>query len=183
MAILKVAKMGHPVLRQVAEALTREELLSAPIQLLIDNMIETMVEYEGVGLAAPQVHESIRLFVMDVPEAGHSERYPDTGDGYPLTVVANPEIAFLDDESFTMMEGCLSIPEILGSVTRPANISLRYLDRDGNAVERDLRGFPAIVAQHETDHLDGILYLDRMESMASLAFRREYDRYHDDDDE
>lgn len=175
MSVLKVARMGHPVLRTVADPLPDEMLQSAEIQQLIDNMVETMVEYDGVGLAAPQVHESWRLFVMEVPS--DSPRYGETGAVQPLTVVVNPEYTPQGDQIVYSMEGCLSIPEIMGLVPRHERIKVRYQGRDGKLVEAELSGFPAIVFQHEYDHLDGILYLDRMESFETLAYRREYERY------
>jgi peptide deformylase len=168
MSILKVARMGHPVLRARARALEPAELKTPTIQRLIDDMIETMEEYHGIGLAAPQVHESVRLFV-----AGST----DEANSFPLTVLANPEIAIAGPEMVEDWEGCLSIPDVRGRVPRARQILVRAFDRHGRKVELKLSGFSARVVQHETDHLDGVLFLDRMESFESLTFLDEFGRY------
>jgi peptide deformylase len=170
MSILKVARMGHPVLRQRGRPLDSSELRSARIQKLIDDMIDTMREYNGVGLAAPQVHEGLRLFVALL------EDEPD--EGTTAVVVVNPEIVSNTNAREEGWEGCLSIPDVRGLVPRSTDITVRALDREGRLIELRLKGFPARVAQHETDHLDGVLFLDRMTSMQSLTFLEEYSRYH-----
>ena len=170
MSILKVARMGHPVLRQRGRPLEMSELLSPGVQQLIDDMIETMHEYHGVGLAAPQVHQSVRLFVALLEEE------PDSST--VATVVVNPEIVPNPSAKEEGWEGCLSIPDIRGLVPRVTDITVRALDRHGRAVELRLRDFPARVAQHETDHLDGVLFFDRMTSMQSLTYLEEYSRFH-----
>ncbi len=178
MAILKVARMGHPVLRQRARSVDKHELRSAEFQKLIDDMIETMEEYSGIGLAAPQVHESVRLFVA-ILDAG------DGGDGEP-TALINPEITPLGTEVVEGWEGCLSIPDIRGRVPRASRIRVSALNRDGKRLEIDAHDFPARVIQHETDHLDGVLFFDRMRAFESLTYLDEYSRYHvkhDGDDE
>jgi peptide deformylase len=169
MSILKVARMGHPVLREPAARLERSDLRKPPIQKLIDDMIETMHEYHGVGLAAPQVHEGLRLFValLDDDPDGKSE----------TAVIVNPEIVPNGPAREEGWEGCLSIPDIRGMVPRFTEITLKGLDRTGHAVELVLKQFPARVAQHETDHLDGVLFFDRMASMQTLTFLDEYSRY------
>jgi peptide deformylase len=171
MSILKVARMGHPVLRAKARALERSEIKQADVQRLIDDMIDTMIEYHGVGLAAPQVHEGLRLFVaiVDSNEAGDP-------DGEP-TVVINPQITPVGDETEEGWEGCLSVPDIRGRVPRAREIKVRAFDRAGERIELHAQGFPARVIQHETDHLDGILFFDRMRSFESLTFLDEYARY------
>ena len=176
MSILKVARMGHPVLRQKARALDRAELKGAALQKLIDDMIETMVEYHGVGLAAPQVHEGIRLFVasLDHDDAGEPASSP--------IAIINPEIAAVGADIEEDWEGCLSIPDIRGRVPRAREIKVRALDRHGERIELQARNYPARVIQHETDHLDGILFFDRMESFATLTFLEEYSRYWTKDD-
>jgi peptide deformylase len=174
MSILKVARMGHPVLRQRARLLSKPDLRDRMVQKLIDDMIETMHEYNGVGLAAPQVHEDLRVFV------GLLEETTDD-DSEPIALI-NPEITPLTAEQADGREGCLSIPEIYGMVPRYVDIAVRALDRTGAPIELHLQGFPARVAQHETDHLDGILFLDRMTSMQSLSYSSEYSRFHDKDD-
>ena len=177
MSILKVARMGHPVLRQTARSVAPSDLKDPMMQRLINDMIDTMHEYHGVGLAAPQIHEDLRLFValLDDDPDGDSE----------AVVVVNPEIVPLSENKAEGWEGCLSIPDIRGMVPRYTDILVRALDRTGRKVELTLKGFPARVAQHETDHLDGVLFFDRMTSMQSLTFLEEYSRYHskNDDDE
>ena len=170
MSILKVARMGHPVLRQRGRRLEKSELLSPAVQALIDDMIETMHEYTGVGLAAPQVHQSLRLFVALLEEE------PDASTD--ATVVVNPEIVPGTGAKEEGWEGCLSIPDIRGLVPRWTDITVRALDRTGRPVELRLHDFPARVVQHETDHLDGVLFFDRMSSMASLTYLDEYSRFH-----
>lgn len=179
MPILKVARLGHPVLRQQAQALTRKELASSTVQQLIDNMIDTMREYEGVGLAAPQVHESKSIFVMEVAE---NERYPDA-PAYGLKVFVNPQLSFPDPEQDLGWEGCLSIPNMRGLVPRYKKLHIKAWDRDGKDVALTVEGFPAIVMQHEADHLAGVVYLDRMRDLTALAFDQEYERYWVKDEE
>jgi peptide deformylase len=175
MSILKVARMGHPVLRKPARPLDKATLRNPLLQKLIDDMIETMHEYHGVGLAAPQVHEDIRLFVglLDEEPSPESE---------PLAVI-NPEIIPVGPETKEGWEGCLSIPDIRGMVPRFTSIVVKALDREGRPVELRLQDFAARVAQHETDHLDGILFFDRMTSMQSLTYLDEYSRFHSKDDD
>jgi peptide deformylase len=170
MSILKVARMGHPVLRQTARSITPSDLQDPMMQRLINDMIDTMHEYNGVGLAAPQIHEDLRLFVALFDE--------DPGRDSEAYVVVNPEIVPLSEEKAEGWEGCLSIPDIRGMVPRYTDILVRALDRTGKKVELTLKGFPARVAQHETDHLDGVLFFDRMTSMQSLTYLEEYSRYH-----
>lgn len=170
MSILKVARMGHPVLRERGRPLERADLRKPPLQKLIDDMIETMHEYAGVGLAAPQVHYPIRLFVALLDE--------DPDDSTTETVVVNPEIVPAGTARADGWEGCLSIPDIRGLVPRFTEIIVRGLDREGKALELPLKGFSARVVQHEADHLDGVLFFDRMESMQSLTYLDEYSRFH-----
>ena len=177
MSILKVARMGHPVLRRKARAVEKHELRSAAMQQLIDDMIETMHEYSGIGLAAPQVHEGVRMFVAHLDPNGR-------GDGEP-TAVINPEITVVGDRTIEGWEGCLSIPDIRGMVPRAFGIKVAALDREGRRIEFTAQDFPARVIQHETDHLDGILFFDRMRTFDSLTYMEEFSRYHarkDEDD-
>ena len=167
--------MGHPVLRERARPLTSADLRQPLTQKLIDDMIETMHEYHGVGLAAPQIHEGLRLFVALLAEE------PDH-DSQAVAVI-NPEIIPNADAKAEGWEGCLSIPDIRGLVPRFTDIAVRALDRTGKRVEYRLRNFAARVAQHETDHLDGVLFFDRMTSMRSLTFMEEYSRFHSKDDD
>jgi peptide deformylase len=170
MSILKVARMGHPVLRERAKPLDKSTLRQPLVQKLIDDMIETMFEYHGVGLAGPQVHEGIRVFVAILDD----EPGPDSD----AVALINPEIIPQGTGMIDGWEGCLSIPDIRGMVPRFTDILVKALDRDGKAIELPLKNFPARVAQHETDHLDGVLFFDRMKSMESLTFLDEYSRYH-----
>ncbi len=167
--------MGHPVLRAKAKALSAGDVKHAAVQQLIDDMLDTMIEYHGVGLAAPQIHEGLRIFVA-VLEAPKPEQRDDA-DVEPIALI-NPEITPVGDEVVEDWEGCLSIPDIRGRVPRAREIRLRALNRDGSRVEMTLRDFAARVAQHEADHLDGILFFDRMTSFESLTFLDEYSRYH-----
>jgi peptide deformylase len=171
MSILKVARMGHPVLRGKARAFERAEIKTAPVQKLIDDMIQTMLEYHGVGLAAPQVHEGVRLFVAALD--GDDE---DAEPRDPLVII-NPEIVPAGSEVVEDWEGCLSIPDIRGRVPRLREITVRAFDRLGDRFELRAHDFSARVIQHETDHLDGILFFDRMQSFQSLTFLDEYTRY------
>jgi peptide deformylase len=177
MSILKVARMGHPVLRQRARAVEKHELKSPVMQQFIDDMIDTMHEYSGVGLAAPQVHESVRLFVAHLDPDGR-------GEGEPMAII-NPEIEAVGDAMVEGWEGCLSIPDIRGRVPRAVQIKLTALDRQGKRIEMSARDFPARVIQHEADHLDGVLFFDRMRAFESLTYMEEFSRYHarKDDDE
>jgi peptide deformylase len=175
MSILKVARMGHPVLRERARPVDKSQLRDPLLQKLIDDMIDTMHEYHGVGLAAPQIHEGLRLFVALLDD--------DPGSDSEAVVVINPEITPNADDKVDGWEGCLSIPDIRGMVPRYTDITVKALDRHGRNVELVLKGFPARVAQHETDHLDGVLFFDRMASMQSLTFLEEYSRYHAKDDD
>ena len=171
MSILKVARMGHPVLRDKARPLERSEIKRVTVQQLIDDMIETMHEYRGVGLAGPQVHQSLRLFVALLETGEEGERAAD-----PIAII-NPEIVPVGTEIVEDWEGCLSIPDIRGRVPRAHEIKVRALDRQGDRLELHAHGFPARVVQHETDHLDGVLFFDRMRSFESLTFLDEYSRY------
>jgi peptide deformylase len=179
-AIRKIAQMGEPVLRMRARPLGSQEILSARVQLLIDDMIDTMRDADGAGIAAPQVYESIRVCVMEI---GKNPRYP-TMTSMPLTVLVNPEVTPLvpnpgapaETDSVTMYEGCLSVIGIRGRVRRPRKVAVRALDRSGKPIEFTLEGPLASVVQHETDHLDGVLFVDRADPK-SLTFLREYERH------
>lgn len=176
MSILKVARMGHPVLRACAKPVDPAEISSHRIQSLIDSMFETMQEYQGVGLAAPQVHESLRLFVAGFPPRRGAEEAEEE-ERMPLMTLINPEIRVVGDATAEDWEGCLSIPDVRGRVPRALEIDVRAYDRRGRRIELHARGFTARVIQHETDHLDGILFFDRMKSLETLSFLEEYGRY------
>ena len=180
MSILKVARMGHPVLRTKARTLDKPEIRSAAIQKLIDDMIETMHEYHGVGLAAPQIHESVRLFVASLdrasPDDGDAEGDQADAESDPIAII-NPEITVVGTDVVEDWEGCLSIPDIRGRVPRAREIKVRGYGRKGDRLELRAQGFAARVIQHETDHLDGVLFFDRMNAFDSLTFLDEYSRY------
>jgi len=167
--------MGHPVLRERARPLDKSDIRSAVVQKLIDDMIDTMHEYHGVGLAGPQVHEDLRIFVAMLDDDD------DTKSG--VSVVINPEIVPNTPAVEEGWEGCLSIPDIRGMVPRFTDVTVKALDRDGRSVALQLKDFAARVAQHETDHLDGVLFFDRMKSMQSLTFLDEYSRFWAKDDD
>jgi peptide deformylase len=173
MSILKVARMGHPVLRAKARPIEAAEIRSAALQQLIDDMFETMAEYQGVGLAAPQIHKSVRLFVAGFADADDSEE----GSEVPQMALINPEITIVGRETAEDWEGCLSIPDVRGRVPRARQIVVRAYDRNGKRVEMKAANFTARVIQHETDHLDGVLFFDRMKSLDSLTFLEEFGRY------
>lgn len=165
--------MGHPVLRRPAAPVSHPR--DPEIQRLIDDMIETMIDANGAGLAAPQVYESLRLVIFQAPgerseAADGEERFDHTA---PLTVLINPVIEVLGPERQTGWEGCLSVPGLRGVVTRPNHIRYSGLDRSGKPVSREARGFHARVVQHECDHLDGILYPQRMQDLSLLLFETE----------
>jgi peptide deformylase len=182
MSILKVARMGHPVLRAKARPLEAAEIRSGEVQQLIDDMFETMAEYQGVGLAAPQIHESVRLFVAGIPARAaaddeEDEDEEDDRDEMPLIALINPEITPVGREVSEDWEGCLSIPDIRGRVPRARQIVAKGYDRTGKRVEIKASGFSARVIQHETDHLNGVLFFDRMKSFETLTFLDEFGRY------
>jgi peptide deformylase len=176
MAILKVARMGHPVLRARAKPIDPGDIKSPRIQALIDSMFETMQEYQGVGLAAPQVHESLRLFVAGFPPRKDAEE-DEEETRIPLMALINPEITIAGSATAEDWEGCLSIPDVRGKVPRAVEIDVRAYDRRGRRLDLHVRGFTARVIQHETDHLDGVLFFDRMKSFDTLTFLDEYSRY------
>ena len=167
--------MGHPVLRERARPVDTSELKDPLFQKLIDDMVETMHEYHGVGLAAPQVHEGVRLFVAVLDDEPDSES--------DATVIINPDIIPNASDKREGWEGCLSIPDIRGMVPRFTDITVLALDRHGKKIELKLKDFSARVAQHETDHLDGVLFFDRMTSMESLTYLEEYSKYHSKDED
>jgi peptide deformylase len=173
MAILKVARLGHPILRQIAQPLSRDEMLTHETQDFIDDMIKTMQEYDGVGLAAPQVYVSKQVVVI---ESQQSPRYPDAA-GIPLMVIMNPQVEFLTDNTIEFWEGCLSVPELRGKVSRCENLRLTYFNRSAEKVTLETDQFLAIVIQHEIDHLLGKVFLDRMNNLSTLTFLTEYQKY------
>jgi len=173
MSILKVSRLGHPVLRQVTQNVPLHELRSPATQKLIDDMVETMKEYDGVGLAADQVHESKQIAVLEVAD---NPRYPNK-PRVPLTVLVNPSYRPLSEELEEDWEGCLSIPDLRGRVPRYKSIRVKALDRNGKDLDFIADDFHARVIQHEIDHLNGKVYLDRMRDFSTLTFLQEFARY------
>lgn len=167
MAILKIARMGHPVLRETAQRVT--DLQDDALMQLLDDMVDTMEDADGTGLAAPQVHENLRIVVYYV-SAG---RDPENAEDVPLTALINPVITPLGDDIGYDWEGCLSVPGMIGLVPRPRRIHLHASTPDGSTIDREVAGFHARVLQHECDHLDGILYPQRMDDLSLLLFREE----------
>lgn len=167
MAVLPVAKMGNPVLRQVAQAVDPAEINSRAFQQFIDDMLDTMREEEGIGLAAPQVSRSQQLIVMECPGE----------NGFPLTVLINPTIVYYGPHQAEMWEGCLSVDGLRGKVTRPSMVRVKGLDRKGAPLEFDASGLYAVCIQHEMDHLIGKVFLDRMTDLSTLTQLDEFDKY------
>ena len=174
----EIVEIGHPVLRERAREVTAEELRSDSVQGLIDDMIETMRAADGAGLAANQVGETVRVAVVEVRPG--NPRYPYKPP-VPLTVIVNPVIEPLDDEVVHINEGCLSVPNLRGEVPRHVSIRLRYLDRDGAEHEEVRRGLTAGTFQHELDHLDGTLFVDRVSDLSTLSTWAEFERFHRDE--
>ena len=168
--LLEVVRLGHPVLRAVAEPVPEEWFASGRLKELGEDLIHTMLEEEGVGLAAPQVAEPLRLFAYWLPAS-------EADDGLAPTVLVNPELRATGEELIEGWEGCLSIPGLRGLVPRHERIKIKARTVEGEPVSLTANGFQARVIQHEVDHLDGIVFLDRMTSPRSLAFEPEWERY------
>ena len=176
MTVREIVTVGHPVLRERARELSVEELATPEVQQLIDDLIDTMHAANGAGIAANQIGVPLRVTTIEV---NHNPRYPYKPP-IPLTVVVNPEIEFLDDELVEINEGCLSVPNLRGNVMRHVNIRVRYLDRDGVAHDEVKRGLTAGTFQHECDHLDGRLFLDRVTDPTTFTTWEQFERFHRD---
>ena len=174
MAILKIAQIGHPVLRQRAREVSREELATAETQQFIDDLIETMRDANGAGLAAIQVYRPIRICAIEV---GDNPRYPYK-PRIPLTVLVNPVLTPLGDETFDNNEGCLSVPNLRGDVPRFVHLRVQGWDRHGADVDLDVHGLSAGTYQHEVDHLDATLFVDRVRDPRTLTTWTEFERHH-----
>lgn len=168
--LLEVVRLGHPVLRSAAEEVPEDWFGSARLADLASAMVHTMIEEQGVGLAAPQVAESLRLFAYWVPAT-------DDDPEIAPTILVNPEVRSIGDDIVEGWEGCLSIPGLRGLVPRPRRVKLKARSVDGEPISLTADGFHARVIQHENDHLDGVVFLDRMTSTHSLAFEPEWERY------
>lgn len=173
MAIRSIVRLGHPALRTPAEAVPRDEIGGSQLQELIDDMIETMRSADGVGLAAPQVGVGLQVFVWAAIDPDH-----DPDDEEPeVHAVINPGVEPRARGVVSDWEGCLSIPDLRGLVPRPAVVRLHGVDRDGQPIDRQLEGYEARIIQHEFDHLNGIVFLDRMRDLRSLAYSEEWREY------
>jgi peptide deformylase len=173
MAILKVARLGNPILRKVAEPVPVKSISRPGVQRLIQDMIDTMWEYDGVGLAAPQIHESLQIIVVDA--MGYS-RNPEAKRSAPAVLI-NPAISVISEKEINDWEGCLSIPDLRGLVPRYEEIKVQACDSAGKALNFHAQGFYARVIQHEHDHLMGRVFLDRMRTFESLTHLREFSKY------
>jgi peptide deformylase len=174
MAIRKIATLGHPVLREVAHEVTREALEAPKMQAFIDDLIETMHDANGAGLAANQIYEPVRICAIEVR---NNPRYPYKPN-FPLTVLVNPKVIPTTTETFLNYEGCLSVPNLRGEVRRFAGVKVRAWDRHGKELELDIAGLTAGTFQHEVDHLDGKVFLDSVEDTRSLATWADFERHH-----
>lgn len=174
MTLLKIAQIGHPVLRQRAREVTPEELASREMQQFIDDLVETMRDANGAGLAAIQVYNAVRIVAVEVKD---NPRYPYKPN-IPLTILVNPVLEFLGEERFENYEGCLSVPNLRGLVERRAEVHVTGVERDGSPVDRVIRGLTAGTFQHECDHLDGVLFVDRVKDPTTLTTWAEFDRFH-----
>lgn len=176
MARRDVLTIGHPALREPGRALRRDELATDDVQRLIDDLLETMRSANGAGLAATQVGEPVRIAVIEVKD---NPRYPYKPD-IPLTILVNPELTVLSNEQFESFEGCLSVPDLRGKVVRHAEIRVQAWDRNGERIEREVRGVSAGTFQHEVDHLDGTLFVDRVVDSRTLCTWEHFDTYHEE---
>jgi peptide deformylase len=172
--LLKIAHIGHPILRNRAREVERDELRGPETQQFIDDLIETMRDANGAGIAATQVYTPLRIFAVEVKD---NPRYPYKPN-IPLTILVNPQIEPLSDERFDNYEGCLSVPNLRGIVSRFAEVRVKAWDRHGEPLERVARGLTAGTFQHEADHLDGTLFVDRVTDPKTLCTWAEFDRFH-----
>lgn len=173
MALRKIATLGHPVLRQTARELSREQLLAPDMQRFIDDLIETMRDANGAGLAAIQIYEPVQICAIEVHD---NPRYPYKPN-IPLTVLVNPRITPLSETTFENFEGCLSVPNLRGRVRRFAEVRVEAWDRAGQPLDMTVRGLSAGTYQHEVDHLHGTVFLDRLIDSRSLCTWEHFDRY------
>ena len=173
MAILKIAKLGNPVLRQMANPVDLNDLAESAMQTFIDDMIETMHHEGGVGLAAPQVNRSIQIVVLEYAE---NERYPDEVS-IPLTVLVNPVLSDYSQETKEGWESCLSLLDFRGLVPRSTTVTLNAYDRQGKKIQKTVSDFEAVVLQHELDHLKGFVFLDRMKDLTQLSYQEEFEEF------
>jgi peptide deformylase len=173
MAIRKIATLGNPILRQVAREVSREELALAETQRFIDDLVETMHDASGAGLAANQVYEPIQICAIEI---ANNPRYPYKPN-YPLTILVNPKIVPTSDETFMNFEGCLSVPNMRGEVPRNVSVRVRAMDRHGKDLDFEVKGLTAGTFQHEVDHLFGKVFVDRVVDTKTLCTWADFERY------
>jgi len=175
MARLKVARLGNPILREKAQPVDLEALKDpeSGIHRLVEDMVETMHHEGGVGLAAPQVARSVQVVVLEYTE---NERYPGH-ESIPLTVLFNPVITRYSAETAPGWESCLSLSDFRGRVTRSTSVTVEAWDQEGRKRVIDAEGFLAVVLQHEIDHLNGMVFIDRMDDLTQLAYQEEFETY------
>lgn len=174
MAIRKIATVGHPILRQSTREVTKEELRSEGMQRFIDDLVETMRDAAGAGLAANQIYEPVRITAIEINK---NPRYPYKPN-FPLTILVNPVLTPTTEETFLNYEGCLSVPNLRGEVRRFTGVRVQAWDRQGNDLDFEIKGLTAGTFQHEVDHLDGKVFLDRVEDTRSLTTWGEFERFH-----
>jgi peptide deformylase len=177
MTLLKIAQIGHPVLRERASEVPQADIDTAQFQQFVDDLVETMRDANGAGLAAIQVHRPIRVVAIEV---GDNPRYPYKPK-VPLTILVNPVLTPLSEERFDNYEGCLSVPDLRGVVSRFAELRVQALDRHGNLIDKEVRGVTAGTFQHEVDHLDGKLFVDRVADPTTFCTWKEFARHHEAD--
>jgi len=177
MTLLKIAQIGTPVLRERAREVTRDEVASPAFQQFVDDLVETMRDAQGAGLAAIQVHRPMRVVAIEV---GDNPRYPYKPK-VPLTILVNPVLTPLSEERFDNYEGCLSVPDLRGVVSRFAELRVQAWDRHGDAIDKEVRGITAGTFQHEVDHLDGKLFVDRVTDPTTFCTWKEFARHHEAD--
>jgi peptide deformylase len=174
MTIRKIATVGNPVLRQVARKILKDQLLSPSMQTFVDDLVETMRDANGAGLAANQIYEPVQICAIAIE---NNPRYPYKPN-WPLTILVNPQIIPLTDETFLNYEGCLSVPNLRGEVPRLTHVRVRAWDRDGEDLDFEVKGLTAGTFQHEIDHLQGRLFLDRVVDTRSLCTWADFERFH-----
>lgn len=177
MSKLEIIRMGHPTLRQKAEPVDPKKITTSEIQNLIQQMKLAMREADGIGLAAPQINKSIQLALIEFeldPEKQDSDHEP------PLHVFINPKIEYLAEPEQGYWEGCLSVPGLRGFVERPDRVKVDYLNEKGEEKSLTTWGFPAVVIQHELDHLEGILYVDKLKDPSMLVYNEEFEQFYEE---
>ena len=174
MSVREIVTVGHPVLRQRAVEVTPEDLVLPDTQRFIDDLIDTMRDANGAGLAANQIHETVRVCVIEVNQ---NPRYPYKPD-IPLTILVNPVLTPLGTDRYENNEGCLSVPNLRGNVWRHLSVRVQALDRDGGVIDDVKHGLTAGTFQHEVDHLDGVLFVDRVDDPTTLSTWEQFDRHH-----